>query len=93
MQRGHPPIFTQWGGDAGLKRLKDEVLPLFLCLADGDMDATQQIETRGKAAANAMMSSCREAKKKIGWTLHRSNLCAPSTFYSVRLSKRRFSNG
>ena len=62
LQRGAPPNFVAWSGDSMLKKLRDEVLPLFLEVEFPE-SSTHGGRLRARAAASALMRQCREAQK------------------------------
>ena len=57
--RGASPCFTAWGGNSGLKILKDEVLPLFL-VHELDEEVDDGRHVRGLGAATALLQQARK---------------------------------
>ena len=56
--RGQPPCFTAWGGCQLLKRMRDEILPLF-CMKEEGFNLNTVEHVRGKAAAALILEACR----------------------------------
>ena len=59
--RAQSPCFTAWGGNSSLKKLKDEILPLFLTAPISGTEENQKF-LRGLGAAKAILRSARERK-------------------------------
>ena len=64
IQRGHSPAFTTWGGDALLKKIKDEIIPLFLRVEPVNLETDAMVPMRGRPAAAHLLRVAEEARER-----------------------------
>ena len=62
LMRNQPPCTTSWGGSTSLKKLKDQILPLFMVAKIGS-DGDEPKTVRGLAAAKQQLRVARDAAR------------------------------